>query len=116
MIAFFRDVPVDACAADSGDMLLFQWGTYDWGHGEHFEIDMTRQFMGPSGEDDEISQLSLTFVFTPDAQLRSLGQGNRWCSSVDEVEAFRRFVASSAPYRAVSERTDGNLELDYEHV
>jgi hypothetical protein len=72
--------------------------------------------MGPSGEDDEISQLSLTFVFTPDAQLRSLGQGNRWCSSVDEVEAFRRFVASSAPYRAVSERTDGNLELDYEHV
>jgi len=26
----------------AGDRLLFQWGTYDWGKGNFFEIDLTR--------------------------------------------------------------------------
>ena len=30
----------------SSDMLLFQWGTYDWGMGEHFEFNLTRQLVG----------------------------------------------------------------------
>lgn len=116
MLAFYREDPVDNCAAEDGDMLLFQWGTYDWGSGEWFELDVTRQFMAPSGEDDGISQLSLTFKFAPDAQLRSLGQGNHWCAGGTEVDAFQRTVASSEAYRAVSERTDGTVEVDYEYV
>jgi hypothetical protein len=35
-----------------GDLLLAQFGTYDWGSGEYFELDLTRQFsfVDESGE------------------------------------------------------------------
>lgn len=32
-------------------MLLFQWGTYDWGHGPHFEVDLTRELIRHGAED-----------------------------------------------------------------
>lgn len=89
MIAFFREVTAANCDPSDGDRLLFQWGTYDWGRGERFELDITRQFCTPSGEDDGISQLSLTFLFTPDAQLAALGQGNHWCSGLDDMSEGR---------------------------
>jgi hypothetical protein len=36
MLAFYRDERAAGCPIDAdGDMLLFQWGTYDWGEGDH---------------------------------------------------------------------------------
>ena len=64
MLAFYRDQRASDCSIDSdGDMLLFQFGTHDWGDGESFEFDLTRQFI-IDGDDDageNIFQLSLTF-------------------------------------------------------
>ena len=31
MLAFYESVLPTGCVNESGDMLLFQWGTYDWG-------------------------------------------------------------------------------------
>ena len=31
-------------------MLLYQWGTYDWGEGKYFQIDITRQFILGEGK------------------------------------------------------------------
>ena len=38
---FYRDNRADGAVFeqhDDADMLLFQWGTYDWGEGEHFSL------------------------------------------------------------------------------
>lgn len=82
---------------DDGDMLLFQWGTYDWGEGPSFEYDMTRQFVaGPDEIDDHyIWQLSLTRHYGATAAALALGSGNRWCSTPVEAEDFRKHIIAS---------------------
>ena len=46
MFSSYRSASADGCDISSdGDMLLFPWGTFDWGDGDYFEIDVTRQFM-----------------------------------------------------------------------
>lgn len=50
-IAFYGEVRADDVDLESdGDMLLFQWGTHDWGNGPMFEVDITRQFIRGAGE------------------------------------------------------------------
>ena len=91
MFEFYRSTRAADCSLEhDGDMLLFQWGTYDWGKGRHFELDITRQFIRDSGDDDDddIWQLSLRFLFEPN----DLEPGNRWCRTPHELEDFARFV------------------------
>ena len=115
MLSFYRDVRADSCRLESdGDMLLFQWGTYDWGEGEHFSIDITRQFITERGEDEDVWQLHLTFRFAPEAALRAQGAGNRWCRSPSELEGFAALVRASPAYEAVTRRSDGVAALVYE--
>ena len=100
-------------------MLLFQWGTYDWGQGEHFELDLTRQLTWIDRDvspDADIWQLSLTFMFPTIETLRGLGSGNKWCASPAEVDDFNAFVRGQNAYTAVSDRSDGGVRLDYEQV
>jgi hypothetical protein len=42
MLAFRAQI---VCATCSDDMLLYQWGSYDWGNGRYFEVNITRQFI-----------------------------------------------------------------------
>jgi hypothetical protein len=114
MLRFYGDEPVDGLAnGDTADMLLFQWGVFDWGHGESFEFDITRQLIFGDGEDDDIFQLSLTFRFVPTDELRNLPKGNRWCSSRAELEDFRHFVLRSAPYAALNKKLASSVDLHY---
>lgn len=115
MLEFYRDVRARGCdLARSGDMLLFQWGTYDWGRGEYFEFDITRQFVLGAGADEDIWQLSLTFRFIPDEALQALGSGHRWCHSPRQVDEFAAWVRDSAAYAAVAGREPESVGLDYE--
>ena len=42
---------------EDADMLLFQWGTFDWGAGEHFAFNLTRQIIvDEEAEDEDIWQ------------------------------------------------------------
>lgn len=117
MLAFYRDVRAEGCDLEqNGDMLLYQWGTYDWGKGTHFEFDITRQLILEPGEDENIWQLSLTFRFTPDDDLRALDSGNKWCSSPAEAEAFAAFVRAHAAYAAVGTRAGADVELRHEQA
>jgi hypothetical protein len=80
MVGFYRDERTDECDLEArGDMLLFQWGIYDWGDGEFFEYDLTRQLIPAGEEDPPIFQLSLTLQYEPTPALHQLGIGNRWC-------------------------------------
>ena len=115
MMAFYRDIRADDVDLESdGDMLLFQWGTYDWGGGELFEIDITRQLIAEGGEDEDIWQLHLTYRFSPSQALRALGKGNSWCPRPDETPSLQRFVGSHPAMAAVGSRDDGQVGLDYE--
>ena len=106
MLRFYVEHRVDGCDTGAGqDMLLFQWDTYDWGHGRHFELDITRQVILPEEEDDDaIWQLHLTYRFAPTLELAALGAGNRWCESPEGVEAFTNLVRSSSAFAAVADR------------
>lgn len=113
MVAFYQDERADGCEIDEeGDMLLYQWGCYDWGQGESFEFNITRQFMDAAGEDEEIRQLSLTFKFKPRDSLRKLGDGNRWCNSPDQISEFRSFIEASAAYKAVLKVKEAKVALE----
>jgi hypothetical protein len=117
MLSFYKEVrAADADLEADGDMLLFQWGTYDWGDGELFEFDIARQLIGDTGDDDDIWQLHLVYRFAPSETLRAIGQGDRWCSQPDEVDAFELFVTSHPAFNAVGSRDDGQAKLDYERA
>ena len=111
MLEFYRTERADDCSLDDdGDMLLFQWGTHDWGQGPAFELDITRQFIRGGGEDDDIWQLSLTFFFPPNA----ITSGNRWCHSPEETDDFAGLVRSHDAYATVAQAAPVRVELDFE--
>jgi hypothetical protein len=117
MLAFYRDVRMDECVLeDHGDMLLFQWGTYDWGEGLRFEVDVVRQFLVHEGEEDGISQLHVTFRFAPDDATKALGAANRWCAHPAKLPELQAFIEQSPAFRAVATRADASAEVLYECV
>ncbi len=115
VLSFYRDVRADQCEVGANqDMLLFQWGTYDWGEGEHFELDLTRQFVFGDGEDEDIWQFHVTFRYAPSEQFGELGSGDRWCKSLEELPDFTRFIRGHPATVLVGSRTDGVASLNYE--
>jgi hypothetical protein len=117
MLAFYASVPATDCGGPDGDMLLFQWGTYDWGDGRHFELNITRQFIVQGLEDDDaISQLSLTYRFTPNPELDALADGNRWCHGLSELPSFNAFVLSSPACVSCANVPIAGVELVHSHV
>jgi hypothetical protein len=100
----FDDVDPEA----SGDMLLFQWGTYSDGDGAAtFEYDITRQLIDRNVGDDEDSdddgavwQLHVTEQF-PAGIGSELGRGHRWCETPDDLPEFRTFIETSDATAAV---------------
>jgi hypothetical protein len=127
MQAFYAEVRADDCDMDAdGDMLLFQWGVYDWGEGELFEYNITRQMtyteMAPAdpeiADDEEyeesvVGQLGLTLKYAPTAALRAVAEGNRWCSRPEQLPAFRQFVAECEASKAVLDEPVLARELRY---
>jgi hypothetical protein len=117
MLGFYHDERAEGCPVESdGDMLLCQWGTYDWGKGESFEFNITRQFMTPVGEDDDIEQLSLTFGYPPMSPPDDLGKGERWCHTPGDLPAFREFIEGSLPYRTLGRSRAGSVSLAFDGV
>lgn len=122
MAAFYREVRADDCDLDvDGDMLLFQWGVYDWGESKFFEYDITRQLIpGPASDDEEphgfIGQLSLTLKFPPSAALEEIAAGNRWCHHPSELADFLAFVRRCEATAAVKARVPIATSLTYGNV
>jgi hypothetical protein len=108
MVRFYIEVRAEDCLfEEDGDMLLFQWGIYNWGAGEFFEYNITRQFIlaqpleteeeeskNEDCRDDWIGQLALTLKYVPLAVLRSVPASNRWCRHPNELPEFVAFIQS----------------------
>ena len=101
---------------DDGDMLLYQWGTYDWGDSSHFEVNLTRQFILQDGEDQDIWQLLLTYCFPPQEVSIPKTSGERWCHNPSDVPSFSDFVLNSPPLAWCSQRIAKSVELRWENV
>lgn len=117
MLQFYASVEAEGCDEPSADMLLFEWGTYDWGDGDHFELSISRQFIeiGEEGE-PEISQLQLVFKYPSSDAQESLSAGNRWCDSRSDVQKFKQFVDASAGYAAFADSETLSPTLSHFYV
>lgn len=106
----FAALPVEGVGQDSDDdLLLFQWGCYDWrdGKGERFNVDFLRQFTVYSrdGDYDHMEQLHCTFFFEPTPELQALGSDSEWSgrsldvwfAQVEELPAFTVPANSGVP-------------------
>ena len=102
---------------EDGDMLLFQWGTYDWGKGMNFEVNLTRQFVCKKWLDQpDYWQFQLTYLYTVDDTLSSLGSGNRWCHSPSKLSEFRDYVVQADCSIAAGNLSPKGMELHLDHV
>ncbi len=118
MLAFYRQVRADSCLLDQqGDMVLFQYGAYDFGQGRTFQFDLTRQFVTDAEDvdDQEMSQLSLTVHFAVADQLRALS-GERWCESLAEADEFEQFITSQEVTAAVASIQPLRTTLEWGYV
>jgi hypothetical protein len=117
MLDFYRDERVEDCKIeDDGDMLLYQWGTYDWGQGRWFDLNITRQFIPDGGDDDEIFQLSVTAKYSPAPELDALGSGNKWCESPDKLPHFKEFLDSSAALQFLHQKPCDKVDVSFNHT
>ena len=96
------------------DMLLFQWGTYDWGTGEHFSFNLTRQLIGDGPVDNAMRQLGLTFEFRPLNELRAVGEGDKWCDSPSALPEFRKYVYRSPAFTTCTAHQIRRAVIDYQ--
>jgi hypothetical protein len=84
---------------ENGDVLLFQYGSYDFGKGLDFHFDLTRQFISEEAADDgAISQLHLTFLFAPSDEFHAVGVHTLWCYRREELPRFRDEILSSQAF------------------
>lgn len=92
----FAAEPVDGIAPDAeADGVLAQFGTFDWGAGPAFELDMTRQlaFEDEDGEYDHMAQVTCTFRFPANDALTALSESNLWSFDLTLDEFFARALA-----------------------
>lgn len=118
LIDYHNDIEFpDISRADDSDMLLFQYGTYDWGEGRSFEIDFTRQFyqLFTDTEDHEIIQQSFTFYFDPKG-FDHVTSFDLWSNAVENMDEFERMILNSDGYREALQRTPEKFEISIADV
>jgi hypothetical protein len=115
MLAFYRDERVEGYSrAEDGDMLLYQWGTWNWPKRKPtFYLDITRHLPLTRPVDGNARLLGLTFHFPMTESLRALSESNRWCTAPDELDAFRTFIRDSAASRAVASLKPAKVTLSF---
>ena len=113
---FYGTVPASGLSGPDGDMLLFQYGVYDWGQGPFFQVDLTRQFVVDDDGEDEISQLHCTTYFAATDALRAIPALTAWCQSPADLPAFRQCIVESDGYRAALGERAARRAIAWERV
>jgi hypothetical protein len=72
MLNFYETLRAENCInPPERDMLLYQFGTYDWGKGKFFEVDLTRQFISPAARRKVRDKEGLLLAFAQDDVLKN---------------------------------------------
>ncbi len=111
-INLFKMIRVDKIdyTESFNDMLLFQYGVYNWGdeNGNHFSFDITRQIIAPG--EDEPYQLSLILIFEPSSFLE-IKPYDVWSNDFNSVEDFVNHIKSTSGYKLASKTNAKNTRL-----
>lgn len=116
MLGWYRTEHFEDADPDGGDMLLFEWGTYDWGRGEWFRYGIRRQLIGPHEPDDADSaiwQLAVGFRYPADGT-QPMGRGGRWCEDRPQLDAFETFIQVCPATEYVVDRSPAHIEITFE--
>lgn len=96
------------------DTLLFEYGVFDWGHGENFDLKIARQVVfagaGPADADDHIVQISITHRYEPDP-FRLFGIVTQWGRELAAGQGIAEFAASTPGYRLALQRKPREVTL-----
>jgi hypothetical protein len=109
-LTLFQEIKVKGIVSDDedGDMLLFQYGTYDWGNGKFFEFNITRQFIKVN--EDEPYQLSMTLFFEQ-IECKSY---NSWSNDFDNLEKWIENIKETEGYKLIKHLTCKKFQIFFE--
>ena len=111
----FQTVKIDSLldVERSKDMLLYQYGIYNWGEeqGEHFSLDITRQFIVPT--EDEPYQLRFTLVYAPEP-FRGIRSYNCWSTDFSDFDGFIKNIVATEGFKLAESLTPKNHRIQFE--
>lgn len=112
---FFESHPVKKVKAyEEEDMLLFQYGTYNWNkQGANFEFNLTRQFAIPN--QDEFLQLGLTLYYPPQP-FETIESFGAWSMDYQDVKAFKTMIEASEGFQATLPMTPSSVKVTLEYT
>lgn len=115
---YYKNTRIKGCIIDQEhDMLLFQWGTYDWGMGSFFEFDITRQLVIEKDEEYVgIYQLHMTIKYNECDELSALDTGEFWCSNLTEIDEIRDEIKTSDVMETILLKSVLEVCIVYEQV
>lgn len=110
---FFYENKIKRYKKDNdGDMLLVEYGRFDFGKGDHFQWSFTRQFYKPT----KIQQLRLTLYYDPTtAALSSLESDNFWNDALSK-EAWVEQVKTTTVFKALQQQSLLRYEIQLNRV
>lgn len=116
MLRFYAEVRVDGCdPGDDEDMLLLDWGSYDWGDGRAYEIDLTRQLVLPGGgAEEDLRELHVVYRFPNTGTLATIPQGNDWWGSPDRIGEFEEALTGNEALAAAADAEPQSVEIYFE--
>ncbi|MGH1335249.1 MAG: hypothetical protein ACRBFS_03910 [Aureispira sp.] len=78
---------------NDGDLILLEYGMYDWGQGRYFQLDLTRQFYKPTN----IKQLQLTLFYDPMVtEIAALEATNFWSGGYEKKTWIEKAKTTAA--------------------
>ena len=102
---------------EEGDMLLSEWGVFDFGDGPHFRFGLTRQFvLRDEIDDDAFIHLRLILHYDASPEASALGRGSQWCHSPEELDSFLRQIRATPAAAFVADRPPIRVDLLHERV
>ncbi len=113
-IKLFKTIKIDdmSDSDDFDDMLLFQYGVYDWGdkNGLHSSFDISRQFCIPS--EDEPYQINFTLIFE-ETLFAGLEPHSEWSDGFDCIDTFCEYIKSTPAYKLSCDKKPVKFELHF---
>ena len=113
MLQFYENERANDCELDAdGDMLLFQWGSNNWGDGLYFDLNITRQLIQEKDGEQCIRQLSLTFRHHAEPAFTEIESGNKWCPNPSGATEFGDWIQNSTAFQSCRSKTPIEIQLE----
>jgi hypothetical protein len=114
IIEFFKNyqiTDVDTMIPDN-DMLLFEYGTYDWhdGKGKNFTFAITRQFYVENEMSDGFSQFRVVLYFNSE-EFKQIKALNKWSIDFENIDDWKIYVSNTDGFKRAEDRIPKSFEV-----